>query len=92
MEKSLEDFSTEELRKEIEKRGYEQEKIESMPKPLENPDFSFLSEQCKAHILEMTSIDYCEDNCSDNAHYIYEAAMQAVYGKDIWTWINKQTL
>lgn len=22
-------------------------------------------------------------------HWIYEAAMEAVYGKDVWTWVNK---
>lgn len=84
----IEDLSTDTLIKEIEKRGHEEEKIESMPAPLENPDFSSVIELCKNQILEMTKADYCEDNDSD--HYIYEAAMQAIYGKDVWEWINKQ--
>ena len=26
----------------------------------------------------------------DSSHYIYEAAVEAVYGKSIWQWVNGQ--
>lgn len=32
-----------------------------------------------------------ESEDSDTPHYIYKAAMEAIYGKDVWEWINKHS-
>ena len=31
---------------------------------------------------------YHEDN--DNAHYVFEKAMEALFGKDVWSFINNR--
>ena len=41
-----------------------------------------LREICKRHLEYIESDEYHEDN--DWPHYIYEVAMQAVHGKDIF--------
>jgi len=57
------------------------------PKPLEKIDPQELIEICQEY---MDFIDddeeYHEDN--DYSSYIFEKAMEAVYGKDVWTFIN----
>ncbi len=59
----------------------------AIPKPLATQDFTVVSQLVVDHVNAMSKPDYCEDN--DTAHYIYEACMEAVYGKDIWTWVRK---
>lgn len=58
------------------------------PTALPNPDFAELLEQCQKYIDFMASDEYYSDN--DYAHYIYEATIEAVYGPDVWKWINTQ--
>jgi len=79
---SLENFSTHELEKEIAKRNKS-----DVPIALENPNFEKLIITCKEHITVMSGGSYCDN---DDEHYIYETAMEAVYGSDIWLGVNKQ--
>lgn len=43
----------------------------------------------ESEVNEIKSWEYHEDN--DNAHYIYEAVMMAVYWDDYFKWKNKNT-
>lgn len=58
-----------------------------VPVPIENPDFSSLIETCKSVMLGIEK-NGCMDD--DDDHYVYEAAMMAIYGKDVWVYINKK--
>lgn len=58
---------------------------EEIPKPLDNPDFTPLIELAQAYIDDINNDKYCEDD----AHYIFERAMECVFGKKVWGWINK---
>lgn len=59
----------------------------SAPVPLESPDFSALIEL----IREGTeAVANGEDENDDFRQYVYEAAMEAVYGPGFWAWRNAQ--
>ena len=56
------------------------------PKPLPEPDWSLLIEQCQDYI------DYLEKYGhppKDGRVYIYEQAMTAVFGRTVWNWIHE---
>jgi hypothetical protein len=57
------------------------------PDPVANPDFSRLIEHVTSGVAECIKDQYEDD---DFKHYIYEAAMEAIYGKVYWTWRNQQ--
>jgi len=57
------------------------------PQPLKEPDFSGLVKTVTSGIAQSMEEGYEDD---DFKHYVYEAAMEAVYGKGFWTWRNKQ--
>lgn len=79
-------LTDEQLEREIERRKSIREK-EERPKPLKNPDLSKLIKVCEERIKE------CEDGegeDSDTPHYIYESAMQAIYGDDVFKWLNNR--
>jgi hypothetical protein len=61
-----------------------------MPKPkvLEDMDLDHLIEQCQEYIDFIDSDEYHEDG--NDAHYIFEAAMMAVFGNDVFKWVNKR--
>jgi len=80
----LVDFATEQLEEELNRRKAEEER-KNMPQPLENPDWDYVVTLCKGHIFSLFSRGYDHD---DTKEYIYEAAMEAVYGKAVWPWIN----
>lgn len=56
------------------------------PQPLPNPDFAELIKACKEYIEVLDDEEIHED--SDDNHYIFEAALEAVFGADVWKWIN----
>jgi hypothetical protein len=60
-------------------------RLRDEPKPLENPDWSKVIQTCQEHIkeyIEGTQVD------SDLPHYVYEATMVAVFGPDVWKWMQ----
>jgi hypothetical protein len=61
------------------------------PRRLANPDWTrlleIIVENTKQIAEEARQGDYCDDN--DSKHYIYEAAIEAVYGENYWKWLNK---
>lgn len=58
-----------------------------VPVPIENPDFSDLIDTCKSVMSGIEKNGYMED---DDRQYVYESAMGAVFGKDVWVYINKK--
>lgn len=83
--KTLDQFTKAELMEELMKRD-RIEKEAGVPKPVENMDFSGVINICKGHISDIKNHE--EDD--DSKHYIYEAAMEAVFGSSVFDWINKQ--
>ena len=57
-----------------------------LPPKLVVQDFTGLISLCEEHIKYISSSDYDEDN--DSSHYIFEKAIESVYGPDIWEYIN----
>lgn len=53
---------------------------EKSVEPLKNPDFSGLIAICKSHIKELGT----DEENDDDEHYIYEAALEAIYGNNVW--------
>lgn len=56
------------------------------PKPLENIDYERIKANVVAHVQDLATNNYVSE---DDHHYIFEVALEAVYGKDIWKWYNK---
>lgn len=57
------------------------------PKQLETVDLQKLREICQQY-LDFVDNDeeYHEDN--DYDHYIFESALEAIFGKEVWTFVN----
>lgn len=83
---NLSQLTDEQLQQELQKR-MEKKKQKEKPKQLENPDFSRLREYCQEYIDHLDKNGYEDD---DIQHYIYEEALQAIFGRDVFGWINKQ--
>jgi hypothetical protein len=82
----IEQLTDEELEAEVERRKLLARKA---PIRIVTPDFSTLITTVDEFItgLEEDVENYREDD--DTEHYIYEAAVEALYGKEIWGWLNK---
>jgi hypothetical protein len=63
------------------------ELAQQSPKSLDNPDFSKLIETVTSIVEAAVKQQYFD---SDVKHYIYEAAIEAVYGKEFWEWRRNQ--
>lgn len=58
----------------------------ALPIPLSNPDFTKLRDMI---VAEATTTQEKNGEDDDFSHYVYEAAMEAVYGPDAyWDWVN----
>ena len=55
------------------------------PTPVENPDFSSLIEILEESMNEIVAGSYNSNN-HDDEHFVWEEAMQAVYGDDVFDW------
>lgn len=84
MNMDIKQLSTSELERELAARKAK-DQAEAKPKPLPNPDFKALQDTCVAAINKIESEGDPEGDCK---HWIYESAMTAVFGKDVWTWIR----
>ena len=84
----LSKISKEELKEEIEKREKEEEEREKpLPLPMIDQDFTQVIKLCESYINDLDKDGWVDE---DMDHYIFEAAMEAVYGKSVWEWINKK--
>jgi len=81
---SLKDVSDEELAAEIERRRRERNK--AMPEKRATPDWSGLLETIDSGVKSAIE---CESEDGDFEHYVYEAAMEAVF-VDYFEWRNSR--
>lgn len=82
----LHNFSTEQLQAEIDQRL--KAKInEGKPKQLPDKNFDNLIAMCQDYIDQVADKGWVDD---DLKHYIFEAAMGAVFGDEIWAFINSR--
>jgi len=63
-------------------------KTKSPPKPVKDIDFGRVIKMCKARITD-TAAGLTHDD-DDFEHYLYEDVMKAIFGDDIFDWINAQ--
>jgi hypothetical protein len=77
-------YNTSELEEEIERRK-RAEKIKPKPVQLKNPDWDKVLDRCMWYI-DHCHIHGCEPK--DAEYWIYSATITAVYGDEIWHWIN----
>ena len=82
----IKDFTLEELKNELIRRD-EEERRKHKPTQLENPDLTGLRRAVAEYIDSIYNGDHHED--SDDTHYIYEEALKAIYGTNIFYWIRK---
>jgi hypothetical protein len=73
-------ISTEDLVAELERRHAETTEAE-VPRPLPTMDWNPVIKLCGYHLKTLQH---------QTKQYIYEAAMEAVYGDGVWDWINRQ--
>ena len=78
---SLKDYTDAQLQKELERRKVSR----TPPKRLPNPDFTKLVETIETCVRDTEKDNYWDE---DFIHHIYEAAIEAVYGHNFWTWVN----
>ena len=79
-------FTVDELKRELERKEREREAT-APPTPLLHPDWSVVISDCISHVAERWKDGWHDDR---SVHYIYEAAMEAVYGADIFAKLNKR--
>jgi hypothetical protein len=80
----LQTYTTEELEEELERRKKQKEEI---PEPLASVDYSNIYNMCTMYIYDLHQ--YGEES-KDFEHYLFECALETIYGKDIWFWINEK--
>ena len=79
---ALEDISMDDLEAELERRRNFKPKIEMV----DNPDFTTLKKLCQNYIDEIYKERY--DNVEEWEGHIYDAAIMAYFGKNVWWWIG----
>lgn len=83
--KTIEQFTNAELQAELKRREYQAIDL-AKPQAVAKPDLTDLRQTCQAYIDAVAMRDYVDE---DLPHYIFEAAMIALYGKDVFSWINR---
>ena len=78
----LNKYSDDEIQKELERR---KKRKSEKPVELASPDFTALRKCCQEYIDGFAKDGYAP---KDQNQWIFEAAMEAVFGKDVWVYIN----
>lgn len=79
---SFDNYSDEDLLAEIKRRKrVKKEK----PKQLEVLNCEPMRKACQQYIDEIVENKYVDE---DLKQYIFECAMETIFGKDVWNWIN----
>ena len=78
-------YSDDDLRAELRRR--EGLATEPLPPKLVTPNLEPLAELVAEH-LRLIAVRKRDE---DMPHYIYETAMEAFYGKDVWKFVNART-
>lgn len=84
--KSIAELPDEELEAEMERRRKAKEEA-ARPKPVDNPDFGILLDQCAEYIKQLSASGYYDEDLKD---YVFEAAVEAIYGRNIWDWAREK--
>ncbi len=79
---SLNNYSKEDLQQELNNR---EQRKQNAPQPFEEPDYSKANDLVVKYITEISETGTGTDITND----VYEAVMEAVYGKDIWNYIDR---
>jgi hypothetical protein len=80
---SLKDYSTEELEEELRLREL------GIPRKVASPNFGRVEKLCDEFVTNLLQ-DTIHPDDNDFDHYVFEAAMEAVYGKGFWGWFRKR--
>ena len=83
----IEIFTDEQLQEELDRRKYRRQASEK-PAQLEHANLVALRSACQ------NQLDYIEkhgQHVQDGDAYIYETAMIAIFGSDVFKWINART-
>ena len=76
-----------ELQAEIKKRDKIIKEAEK-PKQLDNPNWNLVKSMCQEHINNLN--DGLINSNSVFEEYLYEAVLTALYGENVFEWINEQ--
>lgn len=79
-------ISTKELEDELKRRKDEKEAKIEYPVSLENPDWQPLMFLCASYVVDTIRKGWVDD---DLPHYIFEQAIQCLYGEDIFRKLSK---
>ena len=82
---TLDSFSTKQLEDEIQKR---RERESDKILPIAQPDFRPLTKICQEYIDDLANSGYVDGNMKQ---YIFEAAMESIFGKVVWKYIRGKT-
>lgn len=82
MARGIKDATDVELEEELERRKKASNPI---PTPLQDPDYTALRTMIIQGVRDFDEKGYQGE---DFRQYVYEAAVEAIYGKDYWTWHN----
>jgi len=80
----FDNFTDEQLQKELERRQKIKDESEK-PQQHESINIGSLRKICQFYIDDVHKDGYAD---YDYVHYIFEVAMGAVFGEDVWQWIN----
>ena len=64
--------------------------LASKPKPLATIDWSSVQQMVTKHIDNLAKPEDEREREKDLDHYTYEAAVETVFGRDVWKWINSR--
>ncbi len=81
----LTDIPLDQLESEIARRKRAQEDA-AKPRVLASPDFQPLIAHAQAHVNDLAA----GRQDDDTKQWFYETAMECVFGKDVFKWVNKQ--
>ena len=80
----FEQFTDEQLKAELERREKEA-KQKAKPQQLEELNLARLRKICQDYIDEVERDAWASE---DTRHYIYEIALETVFGEDVFNWVN----
>ncbi|MHC4310917.1 MAG: hypothetical protein ACYSW3_00415 [Planctomycetota bacterium] len=85
-EKTPKDFSTDQLEAELRRRREEIYRLER-PQRVNQPDWNPLARMIDEYIDDLY---HKQQPGKDLDTYVFEAAVVALYGKDVWPWIRQR--
>ncbi len=93
----LKEFSTEELQRikreleEVQEEIEKREKIKDGLKKIDRPNWGYITELCECYLHDVVKGEINLKYKRDSERYIFEIALEAVFGQDVWGYINKMT-